>query len=219
MPWKAWIWESCSCRYGERRYRWKKISEKTQLLIFRASLQREGNLPQKAFRLSGIQNPVCDLVFLQQQGHAVMDGFHGFVCGGGKDYEVFPVPIVPAASCQKQSFSVLSPEGVFSLFLIPLIEGGRGNGDASVEDAFPEKGSVCGSLAAGVDNQAFALLLLYGKAPPEPGTGDASSCRKKDGGLVRWVYIRAADSLQGSGGFPAQFFICLFYQLFYFLCR
>lgn len=117
----------------------------------------------------------------------------------------------------RQGFSVIFPKGVLFFFPIPFIEGCCGNGDASVEEAFPEKGFVHGSLAAGVDDQALALLLLYGKVPPEPGTGDASSCRKKDGGLVRWVYIRAADSLQGSGGFPAQFFICLFYQLFYFL--
>lgn len=132
---------------------------------------------------------------------------------------MFPVPIVPAASRHKQGLSVIFPKSIFCFFPVPLIEGCRGNGDASVEDAFPEKGPVRDSLTAGVDNQAFALLLLYGESPPEPGTGDSSPCRKKDGGFICRVYIHAADSLQGSCGFPAQLFSCLFYQLFHFICR
>lgn len=136
-----------------------------------------------------------------------MDRLHGVVCRGGQDDKVLAVTVMPAASCHVQCFLVFPLEGIFIFLSVPLIKGCGRNRNAPVADALTEKRLFCCRLASGIEHQPFSLILLHGKAPPQPGTGYPTICREQDRGFVRGVDVGAADSFQGSGSVSVQFFL------------
>lgn len=96
---------------------------------------------------------------------------------------------------------------------IPFIKGCGRNSDAPMADALAEKRFLHGRLTSGIEYQFSAKILMYGKAPSEPGAGYFAVRGKEDRGFLRGMYVCASDSPQGSGRFSVHFFLSLSYKL------